>query len=66
MSSGKKSLAAPLMWIRTIFFILTRVPFLLILIALGCFGFVLNDQGMDLMVAFGMVRLCHPKQSVTL
>lgn len=60
LSSGKKYLAAPLMWIRTIFFILTRVPFLLVLIVIGYFGFVLNDQGMDLMVAFGMVKLLHP------
>lgn len=60
LSALKKYLAAPLMWIRTLFFILTRLPFLLILIVLGCFGFVLNDQGMDLMIAFGIIKPWHP------
>lgn len=60
LQSIKKYFATPLMWIRVWFFIISRVPFLLILIACGFFGFVLNDQGMDLMVAFGMIKPWHP------
>ncbi len=48
------------MWIRVIFFVLGKIPFLLILIGVAVFGFVINDQGQDLMAAFGQLSLFHP------
>jgi hypothetical protein len=58
----KKSFAKtrPLLWIRGSFFILGRIPFLLILILAGAFAFSVNDQGLDLMIAFGKLDLFHP------
>lgn len=50
----------PLLWIRGSFFILGKIPFLLILILVGAFAFGVNDQGMDLMIAFGKLDLFHP------
>lgn len=38
---------------RGIFFIMTKIPFLLVLIGIGYFAFAINDQGQDLMYAFG-------------
>ncbi|MFM9909957.1 MAG: hypothetical protein ACKVOW_11435 [Chitinophagaceae bacterium] len=60
LQSIKKYFAEPLMWIRGWFFITSRVPFLLIIIGFGCFGFILNDQGKDLMMAFRDISLFHP------
>jgi hypothetical protein len=58
----KKSFAKtrPLFWIRGSFFILGRIPFLLVLILAGAFAFAVNDQGLDLMIAFGKLDLFHP------
>lgn len=53
-------LATPLMWVRGIYFVISKVPFLLLLILTAIFGFVINDQGMDLMAAFGRLSLIHP------
>ena len=60
LRSLKETFATPLMWTRCWFFILTRIPFLFLLLAMGCFGFILNDQGKDLMIAFGKVSPLHP------
>src|SRR6218665_1286096 len=49
-----------LLWIRGSFFILSRIPFLLVLLAFGAFAFMINDQGIDMMVAFGSLDLFHP------
>lgn len=53
----RKFLSSALLWIRGIFFIMTKIPYLLVLIVLGAFAFVLNDQGTDLMIAFGTMDL---------
>ena len=50
----------PLLWIRGCFFILSRIPFLLVLLIFGAFAFIVNDQGMDMMMAFGALDLFHP------
>ncbi|MET0463331.1 MAG: hypothetical protein ABW007_09255 [Chitinophagaceae bacterium] len=49
-----------LLWIRGSFFILGRIPFLLVLLFFGLFAFQVNDQGMDMMMAFGSMDLFHP------
>jgi hypothetical protein len=49
-----------LLWIRGSFFILGRIPFLLVLLFFGLFAFKVNDQGMDMMMAFGSMDLFHP------
>lgn len=49
-----------LLWIRGSFFILGRIPFLLVLLFFGLFAFKVNDQGMDMMMAFGSLDLFHP------
>lgn len=49
-----------LLWIRGCFFIFGRIPFLLVLLLAGAFAFGVNDQGMDLMIAFGKLDLSHP------
>lgn len=46
-----------LLWIRGCFFILSRIPFLLVLLAFGAFAFMVNDQGLDMMMAFGLLDL---------
>lgn len=56
----QKMLNTTLKWIRVIFFVLGKLPFLLILIGVSIFGFVINDQGQDLMAAFGQLSLFHP------
>ncbi len=53
----RKFLSSVLLWVRGVFFITTKIPYLLALIVMGAFAFVLNDQGTDLMIAFGSMDL---------
>src|SRR4051812_39204045 len=39
------------MVLRSFFFVLSKIPFVLILIFIGFYSFCINDQGLDLMAA---------------
>ena len=48
------------LWVRGVFFIMSKIPFLVVLLAVGYFAFVINDQGKDLMITFGELKTTHP------
>lgn len=48
------------LWVRGVFFILSKIPFLIVLLVVGYFAFVINDQGKDLMITFGELKTTHP------
>lgn len=56
----RKFLQSAILWLRGVFFIMTKIPYLLVLLAIGAFAFIINDQGMDLMIAFDRLNLLHP------
>ncbi|WP_132053147.1 hypothetical protein [Pseudocnuella soli] len=53
-ASGKKPrFGTILLFIRSLFFILGKLSFVLFILFVGFFAFYINDQGLDLMAAFG-------------
>ena len=48
-----------LLYIRSFFFLLAKIPFVLIIILIGFYAFYINDQGLDMMASFSFMKIFH-------
>ena len=46
-----------LLYIRSFFFLLAKIPFVLIIILIGFYAFYINDQGLDMMASFSFMKI---------
>ena len=43
--------------VRSFFFLLAKIPFVLIIILIGFYAFFINDQGLDMMASFSFMKI---------
>ena len=46
-----------LLFLRSFFFLLAKIPFVLIIILIGFYAFYINDQGLDMMASFSFMKI---------
>ncbi|MEP7164797.1 MAG: hypothetical protein ABI741_08885 [Ferruginibacter sp.] len=46
-----------LLYLRSFFFLLAKIPFVLIIMFIGFYAFYINDQGLDMMASFSFMKI---------
>ena len=46
-----------LLYLRSFFFLLAKIPFVLIIMLIGFYAFYINDQGLDMMASFSFMKI---------